>query len=339
MTYTHDTSRLVKPIIRFIIVLLLIGLLVLGGAAILVDWPREPFHPPKIESVPGSIRVLTANVGNSSIVCQPHLWKLCRKNLVEEISKNIQVLQPDIIALQELMPPWLCEKNPSKRVNHVCSDALFLEIPQVRQIVGDNYTIVCESVWQFDCTAVRRDFAEIEGCTQGQLCYTARRDAPLPGCDPGFSTIAITIQTGSTVLDVINAHPHSKDVNCRLDSLRQMLTQERKEGGLWREDKVLLLGDFNIDPWRYQEDASLLFWDQNVGLEQKPFHYISGAAEKDPPLPTFFLSLLRYTLDHVVSNAAEGECLVLGESPDTARLDGIVGGMDHRALLCSINIR
>jgi hypothetical protein len=99
---------------------------------------------------------------------------------------------------------------------------------------------------------------------------------------------------------------------------------------------MLLLGDLNMDPWRF-DDESVAVWSRYVGEGSgKPYTYLSGPAAVMPPYPTWYLGFLRYTLDHVISNTFKGQCVVLGISAGTLRIDSLGGGLDHRALYCSL---
>jgi hypothetical protein len=118
---------------------------------------------------------------------------------------------------------------------------------------------------------------------------------------------------------------------------------------------VLLLGDFNLDPFR-ERDASVDVWDDHIG-ERRRLRLLSGPSEHDPPYFTLFpfesaqvdptgslpinvelgdLAGAR-TIDHIVASPGlTGTCTTLGEAPGTERLEGPRGGLDHRALRCEV---
>jgi hypothetical protein len=100
---------------------------------------------------------------------------------------------------------------------------------------------------------------------------------------------------------------------------------------LIQAEQALILGDLNMDPWR-ENDVSTAYWGQWVGETQsEPYGYHSGPAEHIPPYPTLRYPGIARTYDHVASDFLEGTTLVLGESPNTYRIDGGFG-MDHRAV-------
>ncbi|HEY8488051.1 MAG TPA: hypothetical protein VIL38_03130, partial [Thermaerobacter sp.] len=200
---------------------------------------------------------------------------------------------------------------------------------------------------------------------------------PVPGCDPGFTVNAVTV-TRSPVgrFRLILAHPDSgvadpaQGARCREAQIRQALelaglaepapgdgpAGRRAEGH--RRPAVLWMGDMNLDPWR-QSGPDVDLWHRWVGPD-RPLRYHSGIAEHDPPYITHHAgessNLLptgrrlptveepagafpRRTLDHVTSTFLAGTCRTLGEAPGTRRLDGGPGGgMDHRALWCTLTL-
>ncbi len=285
-----------------------------------------------------SFSILSANVGNLSLGCRNVLNKLCYKDVEERITQNIQHLSPDIIALQEVLAPWQC-KNIDKDKRKVCSEPQ--TIPQIRRIVGDNYTIACNSRNQFECIAVKKDFGEIIGCNTGEICSTARTVPEIDGCDNGFTISAITVKSNlrSALFDVVNFHPQSTSATCRTKMISTALYGNNLTSSIIKEKDVILLGDFNLDPWR-DSDESVTLWKDftNKKLNGLEIKYHSGISENSPPPFTSFLFYRPRTFDFILSNFADGTCYTLGESPNTQRIDG-GNGMDHRALYGVLTLR
>ena len=273
--------------------------------------------------------VLTANVGNLDPRCLPYYMKLCRGDVEARIAKSIQELHPDVVAIQETLPHWMCESWPVIIPGSTCTAQP--DVPQIRRLLGPDYTIVCEARNGFECIAVRVDAGDFLGCDSGELCETDRMDRQGDGCRWNVAIMAATVRVKGQVFDVVNAHPESRSAACRLVSIRQIFENTGQPNSLVREEQVLLLGDFNMDPWR-EDDVSSRYWRKMVGRSAgSEYAYHSGIAEQQPPYPTLrYLSYVR-TYDHVVSNFLNGTTQVLGESPGTARLDG-GKGMDHRAV-------
>ena len=273
-----------------------------------------------------SFSLLSVNVGNTAPWCWPYVVKLCRRDIEERLGRNIQALRPDLIAIQEVLPPWLCQKWRFALPGSVCAGDN--EVPQVRRLVGPSYSIVCDGRNQFECIAVHTDAGQIEGVEPGGLAITDRIDSDgVEGCRRSVSIMAATVQIKGRTFDVVNAHAENRDPACRLAAIRQIFESDR----LVREPQVLLAGDYNMDPWR-EDDISTRYWRQQVGeTGGRGLVYHSGIAEKQPPYPTLRYPFLTRTYDHVASSFLTGVCQVLGESPGTERLDG-GRGCDHRAV-------
>jgi endonuclease/exonuclease/phosphatase family metal-dependent hydrolase len=288
------------------------------------------------ENTPNSFSVLTANVGNLNFGCRNVLNKLCYKDVEERIASNIKILSPDIVALQEVLAPWQCKDNEIDKKKS-CFDAQ--NVPQVRRLLGDNYTIACNTRNQFECIAVKSSIGEIIGCNPGDVCNTARTAPEVPACDNGFTVSAATVRLNNGfTFDIINFHPQSTDDECRAKMISLAFEGSNTSKPLIEQENVLLIGDFNLDPWRDQ-DKSTEAWNIFFarGWAGKKFIYHSGLIERDPPYYTSFLFYRKRTVDFVVSNFAQGICSVLGESPNTSRLDG-GKGTDHRALFGILEI-
>jgi endonuclease/exonuclease/phosphatase family metal-dependent hydrolase len=268
---------------------------------------------------------MTVNVGNTSPLCWPYFVKLCRKSVESRIATNLQALRPDVVAIQEILPQWMCENRRLSPPGSVCAGTA--DYPQVRRLLGPDYTIICETRNAFECIAVRTDTGEILGCEPGTLCSTDRFERQDQGCRHSVSILATTVRVKGRIFDVVNAHAENRSPVCRLAAIQQVF----EPGGLVREEKALIMGDFNLDPWR-EDDASIRYWRRQVGADGvSGYTYHSGIAERKPPYPTLRYPFFLRTYDHVASNFLTGTTQVLGESPGTTRLDG-GWGMDHRAI-------
>lgn len=271
------------------------------------------------------LTVMTVNVGNTSPLCWPYFVKLCRRAVERRIARNLQALHPDLVAIQETLPPWMCKDRRFTPPGSVCAGSP--DLPQVRRLVGTDYTIICEERNAFECLAVRSDAGRILGCEPGSLCHTDRFERQDEDCRHSVSIMAATVEIKGRIFDVVNAHTENRSPACRLASIRQVF----ESGDLLKEEKSLIMGDFNLDPWR-EDDPSIRYWRQKTGIDRESSYvYHSGIAEHEPPYPTLRYPFFTRTYDHVISNFLSGVTRVLGESPGTARLDG-GWGMDHRAV-------
>jgi len=246
------------------------------------------------------------------------------------------MLNPDVIALQEVLAPWQYQSGQEQDSMKVLSEQQ--SIPQVRRLVGKDYTIICNSRNQFECIAVKSDFGQIAGCIKGELCNTARTGPELDGCDNGFTVSAATVilDTGFK-FDIVNVHPQSTSQECRAKMIALIFQGSGTLPPLIENKNVLIMGDFNLDPWR-DSDESAILWQRffKKGWAGKAFSYHSGIAEISPPRYTTYL-VFGKTYDFVVSNFAFGNCYVLGETPGTKRLDD-GSGTDHRAIFGTLAI-
>ena len=101
---------------------------------------------------------------------------------------------------------------------------------------------------------------------------------------------------------------------------------------------MLILGDMNLDPFSEATDSSIDVWRGYVG-KGRDYDYLSGPAEHQDPYPTN----AGRTIDHVVSNFAQGKCITLGRTGQLPRLDGTFGdtdpeGTDHSPIICELSL-
>lgn len=291
------------------------------------------------EDRPNSMRLLQANVGNVAVTCGSYKYKLCYAETEARLGAAIRELDADVVSLQEVVSLEQCQamnETDSRKVCHASQTADVAE--QARRLVGDDYTIACDTRSHFECVAVKRSWGGIAGCPDGELCIDAEvsETAPPPGagCDAGFSVSAVTINPArANAFRLVDLHPPSGNaVDCRRSALVQVF---EGSSALARGTRSLLAGDFNLDPFA-GDDASERYLRDWVGAGKK-FRFHSGTAEQSPPLMSAFYPIGNHTYDHVISNFASGTCKTLGEATGTVRLDG-GSGTDHRALLCQLSL-
>jgi hypothetical protein len=315
---------------KFIVILISVFILVIFRLFQRESQNKFIWTPSQEQNKPDKYSILSVNVGNSNLQCYTYKWKLCKKDVENRLKENIATVKPDIILVQEVLPPWLCEEHSEKNPTKVCYDDQ--EPPQIRRLLGDEYSIACEPLKGYECVGVRKTAGEFVGCLPGEIC-DARPIKPISGCDPGFSISAVTVKLNNgAIFDIVHSHPQSFSASCRAESLQQAFYPDSPEDSIIQQDKIFVMGDFNFDPWR-DNDESVDTWKgiYEKGWKGLPFRYHSGIVEKDPPYYTLKFMGVRRTIDFVVSNFADGKFVVLGESPGTSRLDGGAGN-DHRAL-------
>ena len=278
-----------------------------------------------------SVKLLSANIGNSDIICIGYDWKLCLKSVEKKVTASIRAIDADIVVLQEVVSAEHCRANKESKRGFVCYD--FSSRPedeqeQARRILGPDYTIAVTK-GAYEAVAVKKGRGHIKGCADGSLCLV--EGLPIPAsCDQQFSITPVDLELEGKQIRLINGHPDSISKSCRAQEVESAF----KSGVPGR---TIMAGDWNLDPYR-GKDKSVRVWEQNMG--KKGFTYLSGIAEKNPPYHTIFLPLIEIplkTLDHVISDFALGSCQVLGVSPGTKRLDQHFD-LDHRGILCELKL-
>jgi triacylglycerol lipase len=297
--------------------------------------------------------VLVANVGNVNPSCAEQVFKLCHLAVEDRIAERIAAIDPDVVALTEVLPPELCDDATVSAASPYNSCSLETqEPPQAVRLLGEDYAVACADVTPWDCLAVHHRVGSIDACPEG-YCGPALETVTAPdGCDQGFQGALADVELDAIPIRVIVAHPDSMDEDCRSTHVRAMFDH------VPQDRETLLLGDMNLDPYRDspEDDPSVAVWNEHVGAGGT-FAYLSGIAEHDPPYFTLVPAESQAldptgevtdgiaiedewayagTVDHVAATRGlGGSCVTLGEAPGTERLDG-GGGMDHRALDCRV---
>ncbi|MES4787440.1 MAG: hypothetical protein C4294_18385, partial [Nitrospiraceae bacterium] len=170
--------------------------------------------------------------------------------------------------LIEVWPTARCasiyDGQPERDPRKVCWPGAAHPYPhQVQRLVGPGYRIACDARFSWDCLAVREDRLELAQCPgTGCLALKGLKTAPpILGCDPGFTVNAADV-TRSPVgpFRIVLAHPDSQSRDCRRAQLNQAFALA---GG----GHTLLLGDFNLDPWRDRgpDVPDVDLWHAHVG--------------------------------------------------------------------------
>lgn len=287
---------------------------------------------------PAPLVVLEANVGNPDEAlggpcpAAPYHGATCSIAQEQAATAAIAARDPDIVFLMEVLDPTYCGPETwDGDPDLACSGAPDRDPhAQATRYVGPDYTVVCDSIAHYDCVAVRTERVTLEECPAGETCLSAGESPPHPAaCGAGAWNTSVS-RVHATVdgrpLTLVFAHPMAaaSDDPCRLAQYEQAFA-ELPDGD------TLIAGDLNFDPYRVTDWEASAVWRSYVG-EGAPFtaHNVS---EGELPLPTF-LGII--TLDYVLSNVFEGDCEVLGASPETVRIDAPLNTMDHQAVVCSL---
>lgn len=301
---------------------------------------------------PRAFSVLAANVGNIDLFeCDSAIFKLCNAAQEARLTAALARARPDIALLSEVITPEQCDAlQDSVDAGHVCHrDHRASEPDQVRRLLGPDYTITCEPRRGYECIAVRKGFATLEGCADGALCRGLSRTAPpVAGCDDGFTLSAVTATLDGRELDLVVAHPPSgamaANKQCRADFLPAALGEVGAPDSVRTQPRAILGGDFNMDPFRRAGDVDVTYWRERVrfsyaaGGPALVMH--SGLPESNPPL--WSAPLNKQTWDHVLSTGFVGRCVTLGAAAGFPALDAPQGAelsrLDHLAQYCLLSV-
>jgi exonuclease III len=276
---------------------------------------------------PSQFSVLSANVGNSDLRCHKYFWKLCLSDVEENISKNIAILEPDIVSFQELLPYSKCEDYPTLSPTIICSHYSF-DTHQAERILGEKYTIVCDTQLHMQCIAVKAGFGSIEGCPISETCFSGKTITATNGCDENFTIFSVTIlPNNGERFDVVNVHLNSRKQYCRSAAFEKIFDEN-----LLQNPRIIIIGDFNTNLLKASDNASKIILEllDNIGPGQPVTNLLSVHHTSKPP-NTFEFGWFKTTLDFAFSNFLNGDMIVLGQTQDTDPLDG-GWGMDHFAL-------
>lgn len=306
-------------------------LLIFGGLGLYLFILYKSFSPidktylNNVNSEDG-FSILVANIGNSNLYCKQYFWKICLDKVEENIIRNVEILNPDVIVFQEVLAPWACEENPSKYSFIIC--AFPQDIPLIRRLLGSDYYISCDSHRNMQCIGVNIAYGEIVGCSIDEICISERTKVPPSECNQNFVIFAVTVKSKyASNFDIVNVHLTSRGDVCRQSMLSKILNDN-----LLLEDHYLVAGDFNVDIWR-DDNLTTKYWKDSFTADAKSYglllHY--PLAEEELPEYTFILGSYRKTLDYMMSNFLESEVSLLSNDSNLNRLDG-GWGMDHFAI-------
>lgn len=350
-----------------------LGMVVLPGRGAAAN-PRNTTRPVGANRY---LKVLQANVGNVDLGCQGAYYKLCYQDAENRIATNVAAKNPDVVFLQEVLPDWVCRNGAASGSNQVCYGYQTRTVrDQARRLLGWNYSVVCDWWHGWDCIAVKKTIGYItndaagRSCPQGYLCGSttfSNGDATAHNADPYFATYqaqynSSTYDSGFHMLYVdavingitirlIDGHPQSGGTGSgSKETARKAQVHQAFASWAAGQQRVLMAGDMNLDPYRSNSDVSVTEWRNYVdnysstGVRtDKTYWYHSGVAENSgtwwPKLTTLYIwPISNYTYDQTISNFEYGTCKTLNSSSSTSpyyRLDG-GDGCDHTALECDL---
>ncbi len=316
-----------------------LALLLSGGCV----WDPDCEDPPEGPSRPPDLRVLTYNIGNG-LKERPYALRIRDQRYEDHVGARIRSLAPDIVLLQEVLPPTQCETFVELDPARTCHD-WEARLAPVQRILGPSYSIACDSNKHVECIGVRTDFGRIESLAPGELGLSRALTAPLPGdacdylagacngrsddCDAESSISTVRITTNDRELRIVHAHPTAIGVVCLEKQVEQAFS-------LVGETPTVIGGDWNFDPTRLTDLIPASIWFDWVGKGQR-FN------SHDPRRAQCRLARTSAgqdaSLDRIATDFATGRCHVwdaprLDDGFDFAALDG--ARIDHYAVHCDL---
>ena len=254
----------------------------------------------------------------------------------EALTAFLAAQSPDVVVFQEMFfDPWCADIPIDPDLDFVCQDYTAKRPLQLQRLLGEGYQVACALDEEDNCAGIKRDFGSISGCDDDVCLGALDGMGPPSGCSNGAKVGTLDIETATRgILTLVNVHASSgirdEDTACRVDQLRQIFV-DRGDGvpAAWGRTN-LVMGDINTDPFQMSDlDPSAAEWNSHVG-DGRGFDYISSDTEEGEPT---YAGLFR--IDHVVSDALTGGCMVPGESVGTEPMMEATY-WDHRPVICTI---
>lgn len=240
---------------------------------------------------------------------------------------------PDIIGFQEIFSSDECPSIPETAWPGFVCETWQPGDPTVAQLLlGDGYQVACHQGKSDKCLAVKKSFARIRGCDD-DLCLDFLDGVELDGCGNGsrLGRAVLDLEVGGELV-AINVHGTSgmttDDMECRRRLYTALFEGGDDGGPLADGERHVIVGDWNTDPGRlYQADPSADVIVAHVGTGKR-FDFITDVGEQ--AVPTYLV----LNIDHVVSDAFEGECT----HPGTPGVPRVIEErfFDHKPAICSL---
>jgi len=246
-------------------------------------------------------------------------------------------VDPDVLAFQEIFYSGECPSVPDDaRAGFVCETWREGDPTVALTLLGGGYQVACHQGKSDKCLAVKRSFGTFEGC-DADLCLDHLAGARVPDCGGGSRVgRGVILRADGTRLTVVNVHGSSgvtlEDQGCRVQQFEQVFTAlEAGTDAAANGERNVVLGDLNTDPGRLAGgDASADRFNALAAERGFAFHTQVG---RDAPgsYADFF------DIDHVLSDAFDGECWIAGIDERPEVLDFTY--FDHRPVVCALTER
>ncbi|MBX3271739.1 MAG: hypothetical protein KF729_15840 [Sandaracinaceae bacterium] len=242
-------------------------------------------------------------------------------------------VRPDVVAFQEIFHSPDCATVPATaRAGFVC-EGWFSGAPTVAQtVLGEGYQVACNLGRPDKCVGVRRGFGALRGCAR-DLCLDGLDGARVTDCGGGsrVGRGVIELVRGGTIT-VVNVHGSSgieaMDQTCRTRQFEQVFVD--LDGAPAANGAAnVVLGDFNTDP------ARLATGDPSAArlvelVQARAMRFVTPADRRSTPT---YAGL--FDIDHVISDAYEGDCWAAGVTPGQPPVIDAVY-FDHVPIVCEL---
>jgi len=257
--------------------------------------------------------------------------------VIDETRAFFAEVKPDLVGFQEIFHPGDCAMIPPEaRVGFVCESWKDGDPTVAQMLLGEGYQVACHVGHPDKCAAVKKSFGHFRGC-DSDLCLDGLDGAQVVGCGKGsrIGRAIVDLARGGE-LTLVNVHGSSgftsDDQNCRKQQFDQVFV-DLDGAPAASGDRVVVIGDFNTDPWRLLgADVSADELRKYVG-PRKDFHFITQVGDD---APGSYAGL--FDIDHVISNVFSGSCWIPGLSNGRPPLTDTVF-FDHLPHTCIVSQR
>lgn len=246
-------------------------------------------------------------------------------------------VRPDVLGVQEMFWSGTCGDIPTEaHTGFYCEGWSEGDNTVIQAILDADYQIACHQGKPDKCVAIHRDLGTLEGCAD-DLCMDGLQGETVDGCGQGGRVgRGVVLRPDGRRLTLVHVHGSSgwapEDQACRVAQIAQVFDDLGGDGPAAQGDDVLILGDLNTDPGRATaSDESAARWAEAVGPGQA-FQWITDVG---PDAPASYQGIA--DIDHVASNAREGDCWIAGIAGQPEVYD--VAYFDHRPVVCATTLR
>jgi len=257
--------------------------------------------------------------------------------VIEDAQAYFQRTDPDIVVFQEIFYSGVCpEIDPAFHPGFVCETWQPGDPTVAQAVLGDGWQVACHPGKDDKCAAVHERLGSFRGCDE-PFCLEGLEGSTVEGCGSGarVGRGVIELVDGGT-LTLVNVHGSSgfsqDDEDCRERQFRQVFEDLGLGDGepAANGERNLIMGDLNTDPGRMTDvDGSAAYFADAV--QQGGFHFVTDVGPDAEP--TYALA----NIDHVVSDAFEGDCRTAGITEGEPEVSDIVY-FDHKPAACAVAV-